>query len=93
MEENKRGNRKTRVGVVLSDKMQKTCIIGVTRRVRHALYGKYITLTSKFMVHDEEKKARVGDVVRIMETRPLSRRKRWRLVEVVKPAESREVAI
>lgn len=93
MEETKRSHRKTRIGVVLSDKMQKTCVIGVERRVRHALYGKYITLTSKFMVHDEENQARVGDVVRVMETRPLSRRKRWRLVEVVKPAVSREEAV
>ena len=93
MTEKKRGYRKSRVGVVLSDKMQKSCVIGVERRVRHKLYGKYIKLTSKFMVHDEENQARIGDIVRVSETRPLSRRKRWRLVEVVKPAVSREEAV
>ena len=81
-----RGNRKTREGVVTSDKMDKTIVVRVERRVRHPLYGKVIKKATKFHAHDEENKARVGDVVRIMESRPLSKMKRWRLVEVLNSA-------
>ena len=78
-----RGNRKTRVGVVVSDKMDKTVVVAVERLVSHPLYGKRIRRTKKFMAHDEENRCRVGDRVRIMETRPLSRHKRWRVVEIL----------
>ncbi len=82
----KRGNRKVKVGQVLSDKMDKSRVVVVERYVRHSLYGKFIKKTSKFMAHDEKNDSHVGDTVMIMETRPLSRRKRWRLVEVVERA-------
>ncbi|MCS6917377.1 MAG: 30S ribosomal protein S17 [Chitinophagales bacterium] len=78
--------RKQRTGVVVSNKMQKTITVAIERRVRHPLYGKYIKKTKKLMAHDESGAAAVGDVVRIMETRPLSKRKRWRLVEIVEKA-------
>lgn len=81
-----RGNRKVKVGQVLSDKMDKSRVVIVERYVRHPLYGKFIKKTSKFMAHDEMNDSHVGDTVMIMETRPLSRRKRWRLVEVVERA-------
>ena len=81
-----RGNRKTRVGVVISDKQQKTVIVAVERRVSHPLYGKQVVRTSKYYVHDEEDSAKEGDVVRISETRPLSKMKRWRVVEIVTQA-------
>jgi len=81
-----RGNRKVKIGRVLSDKMNKSRVIVCERFVRHPLYGKFIKKTSKFMVHDENNESRVGDVVKIMETRPLSRNKRWRLVEIVDKA-------
>jgi len=81
-----RSRRKTRVGEVVSDKMDKTVVVAVTRLVRHALYGRFVRKTSKFKVHDEKNECRVGDVVKIMETRPLSKDKRWRLVEVTKKA-------
>ena len=84
--ESGRGNRKVRTGTVLSDKMEKTVIVGVERRVAHPLYGKQVTRTKKYYAHDEEGQARQGDVVRIVETRPLSKTKRWRLVEVVEKA-------
>ena len=84
--ESGRGDRKVRVGTVLSDKMEKTVIVGVERRVAHPLYGKQVTRTKKYYAHDEEGQARQGDVVRIVETRPLSKTKRWRLVEVVEKA-------
>ena len=77
------GGRKQRAGVVVSNKMQKTVVVRVERRERHPVYGKTMTLTSKFAVHDEKNTAQVGDTVCIEETRPLSRTKRWRLVEVV----------
>ena len=83
----KRGNRKTRVGVVVSDKMDKTVVVAVERLVPHPLYGKRIRRTKKFMAHDEENRCRVGDRVRIMETRPLSRHKRWRVVEILQRPE------
>jgi small subunit ribosomal protein S17 len=79
-----RSQRKTRVGEVVSDKMDKTAVVAVTRLVRHALYGRFVKKTSRFKVHDEKNECQVGDIVKIMETRPLSKDKRWRLVEVMK---------
>jgi small subunit ribosomal protein S17 len=81
-----RGTRKTRVGTVLSDKMDKTVIVGVGRRVAHPLYGKKVERTKKLYAHDEEGQAKQGDLVRIVETRPLSKQKRWRVVEIVEKA-------
>ena len=81
-----RGIRKTRIGVVVSDKMDKTIVVSLSTRVRHPLYGKFITRTSKIYAHDEENQAGVGDTVRVMECRPLSATKRWRLVEIVEKA-------
>lgn len=81
-----RSQRKTKVGKVVSDKMNKTIVVGVERRVRHPLYGKYLKKTSHFMAHDAENAAKEGDTVLIAETRPLSKRKRWRLVEVLEKA-------
>ena len=81
-----RNARKTRVGVVTSDKMQKTVVVSVERRVPHPVYGKMVTRSKKYKAHDEENSAKVGDRVRIMETRPLSKDKRWRVVEIVERA-------
>ena len=81
-----RGMRKTRVGVVVSDKMDKTITIAVKYRVRHPLYGKIMNRTTKIKTHDEKNECGIGDTVRIMETRPLSRDKRWRLVEIIEKA-------
>jgi small subunit ribosomal protein S17 len=81
-----RNSRKVRVGTVLSDRMEKTVIVGVERRVPHRLYGKQVTRTKKYYAHDEEGQASRGDTVRIVETRPLSKSKRWRLVEIVEKA-------
>ena len=78
-----RSSRKVREGVVVSDKMQKTVVVAIERRVPHPVYGKMVTRTAKFKAHDEENSAKVGDRVRIMETRPLSKDKRWRVVEIV----------
>jgi len=78
-----RGNRKIRVGEVVSDKMDKTITVAVKRRVKHPVYGKYISRTTKFMAQDDKNECREGDTVKVMETRPLSRNKRWRLVEIV----------
>lgn len=79
-----RGLRKERVGQVVSTRMQKTAVVESTTRVPHAKFGKIIKQIKRFYAHDEEGKAQVGDTVRIMETRPLSRLKRWRLVEIIK---------
>ena len=79
-----RAVRKTREGVVISDAMEKTIVVRVERRVRHEVYGKEVTRYKKFYAHDEKNEAHEGDVVRIMETRPLSRLKRWRLVEILR---------
>ncbi|MGD8698801.1 MAG: 30S ribosomal protein S17 [Gemmatimonadales bacterium] len=79
-----RGQRKVREGAVVSDRMDKTIVVSVERRFAHPLYGKQVKRHKKYYAHDEENTARVGDVVRIMETRPLSKNKRWRLVEVVR---------
>jgi len=82
-----RSIRKTFVGKVVSNRMDKSITVMVERRFRHPLYGKYVTKSSKFMAHDEENVCQPGDIVRIMETRPLSKRKRWRLVEIVEKAQ------
>ncbi len=81
-----RNLRKQRVGVVVSDKMQKTITITVERKVQHPIYGKFIKKSTKYTAHDEQNDCNIGDVVRIMETRPLSKRKRWRLVEIIERA-------
>ena len=81
-----RGARKVREGFVVSDKMQKTVVVALERRVAHPVYGKMITRTSRVKAHDEENAAKTGDRVRIMETRPLSKDKRWRVVEIVERA-------
>ena len=81
-----RGTRKTREGRVVSDKMQKTVVVAIERRVPHPVYGKMVTRTRKVKAHDEENSAKTGDLVRIAETRPLSKDKRWRLVEIVERA-------
>lgn len=78
-----RGVRKTRIGVVVSDKMNKTAVVAVERLVKHPAYKKYIKRTSKFKAHDEKNECKVGDKVKIMETRPLSKTKRWRVVEIL----------
>ena len=75
--------RKTRVGLVVSDKMQKTVVVAIERRVAHPVYGKMMTLTTRLKAHDEENTAKTGDRVLIAETRPLSKDKRWRVVEIV----------
>ena len=81
-----RGLRKSRVGVVVSDKMDKTIVVEIRTRVKHPLYGKIMNRTEKFKAHDENNECGIGDTVRIMETRPLSKDKRWRLVEIVEKA-------
>lgn len=81
-----RGYRKTRIGVVVSDKMDKTCVVAIKTKVRHPLYGKMVNRTRKFKVHDEENSCGIGDTVKIMETRPISKDKRWRLIEIVEKA-------
>ena len=78
-----RNARKSRTGIVVSDKMEKTVVVAIQRRVPHPIYGKMITRTKRLKAHDEENSAKVGDTVRIVETRPLSKDKRWRLVEIV----------
>ena len=85
-----RGIRKERVGVVVSDVQDKTIVVNVERRTAHPLYHKVVKVSKKFAVHDEKNEARKGDTVRIVETRPLSRSKRWRLVEIVARAASEE---
>jgi len=81
-----RNARKTRVGVVVSDKMEKTVVVSIERRVQHPVYGKMIRRTKRLKAHDERNDAKAGDSVRIMETRPLSKDKRWRVVEIVERA-------
>ena len=81
-----RNFRKERVGKVVSNKMQKTITVTVDRKVKHPIYGKFVNKTTKFKAHDEKNEAGIGDTVRIMETRPLSKNKRWRLVEIVEKA-------
>ncbi|MBO4385189.1 MAG: 30S ribosomal protein S17 [Clostridia bacterium] len=81
-----RGYRKTRTGIVISDKMDKTVVVAVRTKVRHPLYGKMVNKTTKFKAHDEKNECGEGDIVRIMETRPLSKDKRWRVVEIIEKA-------
>ena len=81
-----RNLRKTRTGVVRSNKMDKTITVAVERRVKHPIYGKFVKKTTSFHAHDEKNECTVGDIVKIMETRPLSKTKRWRLVEVIEKA-------
>ena len=81
-----RGLRKTRVGKVVSDKMDKTVVVSVDTLIRHPLYGKIVRRSKKFKAHDENNECNIGDTVKVMETRPLSKDKRWRLVEVVEKA-------
>ena len=78
-----RNLRKTRTGLVTSNKMDKTITVAVERKVKHPIYGKFVKKTTRFHAHDEKNEASIGDVVRIAETRPLSKTKRWRLVEIV----------
>lgn len=82
-----RNNRKVRTGVVVSNKMDKTIVVAVKNLIKHPLYNKIIKRTKKFMAHDENNECNIGDIVTIMETRPLSREKRWRLVKIVKKAQ------
>ena len=82
----KRSLRKERIGVVTSDKMNKSIVASVERKVKHLKYGKFVKKTTKFVAHDEKDDCNIGDTVRIMETRPLSKRKNWRLVEVLERA-------
>lgn len=82
----KRNLRKERIGIVTSDKMDKSIVVAVERKVKHPKYGKFVKKTSKFFAHDEKNECNIGDTVRIMETRPLSKLKNWRLVEVVEKA-------
>jgi len=86
LEMEKRNLRKERIGVVTSDKMQKSVVVTVERKVKHAKYGKLVKKTTKFVAHDENNDCNIGDTVKIMETRPLSKSKNWRLVEIVERA-------
>nr|WP_293842798.1 30S ribosomal protein S17 [uncultured Arsenicibacter sp.] len=81
-----RNSRKERIGRVVSNKMQKSITVAVDRKVKHPMYGKFMHRTKKFMAHDENNECQIGDKVRIMETRPLSKSKRWRLVEIIEKA-------
>jgi small subunit ribosomal protein S17 len=81
-----RNLRKTRIGVVSSNKMDKTVVVAVERKVQHPIYGKFLKKTTRFHAHDEKNECNIGDTVRIMESRPLSKTKRWRLVEIVEKA-------
>ena len=78
-----RNIRKERIGVVVSNKMDKSIVVAVKRKVKHPIYGKFVNKTNKFLAHDEENTCSIGDTVKIMETRPLSKNKAWRLVEVI----------
>jgi len=82
----KKPSKKTRIGVVSSNKMEKSITVLVERRLRHPIYGKYVKKSKKFMAHDEKNDCNIGDTVKIMESRPLSAKKRWRLVEVIQKA-------
>ena len=82
----KRNLRKERIGTVTSNKMDKTIVVVEKRKVKHPIYGKFISRTSKYMAHDEKNDCNIGDVVRIMETRPLSKSKNWRVVEIIERA-------
>ena len=84
--ENKRGNRRMRTGIVTSDTMDKTVVVSVQRMLQHPIYKKYIRRKTKILAHDENNECQIGDTVGIMETRPLSRRKRWRVCEIIERA-------
>ncbi|OFY48472.1 MAG: 30S ribosomal protein S17 [Bacteroidetes bacterium GWF2_49_14] len=84
--EGKRNLRKERTGVVVSNKMDKSIVVAVNRKVKHPIYGKFVNKTTKFVAHDEQNTCNEGDLVRIMETRPLSKLKNWRLVEIIERA-------
>jgi len=86
MEVAERNSRKERVGVVVSNKMQKSIVVAIERKVKHPIYGKFTKKTTKFMAHDENQECNIGDTVKIMETRPLSANKRWRLVSIIEKA-------
>ncbi len=86
MSELKRSSRKERTGIVVSNKMDKTIVVGIQRQVRHPIYGKFIKKTSPLFAHDEKEQAQEGDMVRVAEVRPLSKHKRWRLLEIVERA-------
>ncbi len=81
-----RNSRKERTGIVTSNKMQSSIVVAVERKVKHPIYGKFMKKTTKFMAHDDKNDCNIGDRVRIMETRPLSKKKRWRLVEILERA-------
>ena len=81
-----RNLRKTRIGVVVSDKMEKTITVAAERKVKHPKYGKFMKSTNKFATHDEKNECKIGDTVKIMETKPLSKNKRWRLIEIIERA-------
>jgi len=93
MSEKPRGQRKVRIGRVVSDKMQKTVVVEVERLTAHPLYGKRIKRTKRYKAHDEHNQCRVGDLVKIMETRPLSKTKRWRVVEILERGNASRVAL
>ena len=84
----KRGRPKSRIGVVTSNKMTKTVVVQVERRMKHGRYGKYLTEKNKYKAHDEEQACKIGDQVRITETRPMSKDKRWRVAEILRPADT-----
>ncbi|HYW35093.1 MAG TPA: 30S ribosomal protein S17 [Balneolaceae bacterium] len=86
MAEENRAQRKERTGEVVSNRMDKTITVAVDRQVKHKIYGKFITKTSKYLAHDEEESAKEGDIVQIMSTRPLSKRKNWRLTKIIERA-------
>jgi small subunit ribosomal protein S17 len=81
-----RNLRKERIGKVVSNKMEKSIVVEVQRRIKHPIYGKFVKKSNKFMAHDDKNDCNIGDTVRIMETRPLSKRKRWRIVEIIERA-------
>jgi small subunit ribosomal protein S17 len=84
--ETTRNTRRERIGVVVSNNMEKSIVISVKQKIKHPIYGKFVNKTSRFMAHDEENTCNVGDTVKISETRPLSKNKRWRLVEIIERA-------
>jgi small subunit ribosomal protein S17 len=86
MENRNRNLRKERIGIVLSNGMDKSIVVGVERKVKHPIYGKFVKSSSKFMAHDEKNECNVGDTVKIMETRPMSKNKNWRLTEILERA-------
>jgi small subunit ribosomal protein S17 len=86
MEQEVRNFRKERIGIITSDKMDKTVVVSVEKRMKHPMYGKFIKFTKKFHAHDEKNDCNLGDTVRIMETRPLSKSKRWRVIEIIERA-------